>query len=136
MSVATPFTYSDVRRQERNQAGHDAENLYLGGRTEEELNMEFKFDRRQAETGNWYVEAYDNKGEDSGIRATPYENWYSQSPNGKQLRVKTKILRKFIREQKPPLWDGDEGSKGYVFTDEWFQGWLRKNEDGDDSSSR
>ncbi len=124
IAVQTPFTYSDPVKQERNQAGHDRQEVVFTAFSlpeGSENGVEFKFDRKQHETGNWFVEA-ENRGMPSGIAITKVRFWVMQSPSD-SLFVPPAPLREFIEHKKLLLVSGPENSRGYLVNAAEFRKW-------------
>ena|ERR1035437_3360805 len=126
--ISTPFTYSDAKRQDKNEKGHAAQSLvfqaYEKGEDKPD-GVSFKNDIARDIYGNWAIEFKDNQGRPSGIATTPCLFWHSMS-SWDSLFLLVERLRCFISETNPQVKSSCEGAKNYIIKDSDIREWLRK----------
>jgi len=128
--MATPFSYKNKIKQEKNSFGHQVQDAIFGAFDQIEgakSGIEIKTDRRATQTGNWFVEYRDNQGKPSGIDTTEAKYWFFVTA-GASLFIPTTRLREYIKSLPPKerarKGDGDEGSRGYLLDIKALAAWM------------
>ena len=125
----TPWTYEDKIKQRKNEMGHAAQNEFFHAAAcgEGPGGIEFKYDQKRMETGNWFIEFKGNLGQDSGISKTQAEYWLMMTEKGHCLFTTVRLLRQYLEQEKPRIFKGGEGSEGYLIKDDGhFQKWVHE----------